>query len=240
MGLVLLFSLPWKLSRDASFALVLGPTPFGVDAWGVWVLVSLWLSLWVSKSGSQLLGTKEHLQGKSKAGRVSAICFPNGFRNFPELSHPIGQPILLELCGIGSHNASASVLVTENPLPRSLEIASLLIHINFEPVLNLLVKSQFQSFTRLADSKIFELNNSQLVCRIWSEILPAHSTAVWDWSIWIWSNSVSSMPKEKHLLCRWASNLLWAKFCSQKMRKRPLLKCDCMQLVFNVIVEPVP
>ena len=80
-GLVLLFSLPWKLSKDASFALVLGPMPFGINASGMWVLVSLWLSLWVRKSGSQLLGTKEHLQGKSRAGRVLPICFRNGSRD---------------------------------------------------------------------------------------------------------------------------------------------------------------
>ena len=34
---------------------------------------------------------------------------------YPEFSNPIGHPILRELRGVGFHNASASVLVTESP-----------------------------------------------------------------------------------------------------------------------------
>ena len=89
---------------------------------------------------------------------------------YPEFSNHVAQPILLELRSVGFHNASASVLVTECLLPRPFEIALLLIHINVEPVLNLIVKFHFWISTRLADSKTFELNNSQLVYRIWSEI----------------------------------------------------------------------
>ena len=98
------------------------------------------------------------------------FAFGTAPETYPEFSNPVVQPILLELHGAGSHHASASALVTESPLPRSLRIALLLIHINVEPVLNLVVKSQFQDFTRLADSKTFKLNNSQLVYRIWSRI----------------------------------------------------------------------
>ena len=62
---------------------------------------------------------------------------------YPEFSNPVDQPILLELRGIDSHNASAPALVTESLLPRSLEIVLLLIHIDVEPVLNLIVKFHF-------------------------------------------------------------------------------------------------
>ena len=133
------WALPWMLSED--FALVLGPIPFGAVA--VNVSSRALVVLAIRESGNQFIGTKEHLLGNSRAGRVPAICFPNGSRNFPEFSNPIGQPILLELRRIGFHNASASALVTESPLPRPLEIALLLIHINVEPVLNLIVKFHF-------------------------------------------------------------------------------------------------
>ena len=85
---------------------------------------------------------------------------------YPEFSNPVDQPILLELRGIGSHNTSASALVTESLLLRLSEIVLLLIRINVEPVLNLIVKFHFQISTRLADSKTFALNSSQLVYRI--------------------------------------------------------------------------
>ena len=62
---------------------------------------------------------------------------------YPEFSNPIGHPILRELRGVGFFNASASALVTESLLPRSLKIALLLIRINVEPVLNLIVKFHF-------------------------------------------------------------------------------------------------
>ena len=62
---------------------------------------------------------------------------------YPEFSNPVDQPILLKLCGVGFHNANASALVTERLLPRSLEIVLLLIHIDVEPVLNLIVKFHF-------------------------------------------------------------------------------------------------
>ena len=71
------------------------------------------------------------------------FAFGTAPETYPEFSNPIDHPILRELRGVGFHNASASALVTESLLPCPLEIALLLIHINVEPVLNLIVKFHF-------------------------------------------------------------------------------------------------
>ena len=71
------------------------------------------------------------------------FAFRMASETYTEFSNPIGHPILWELRGVGFFNASASALVTESFLPCSLEIVLLLIHINVEPVLNLIVKFHF-------------------------------------------------------------------------------------------------
>lgn len=121
-----------RLHRLLSYFVCLGIV--GIYARGMRILVSLWFSERENLEVT-LWNQKEHLLSNSRARR-SKLFLTEWLRNLSGVLESYRPTDPSGIAWVGSHNASASMLVTESSLPCPLEVALLLININVEPVVN--------------------------------------------------------------------------------------------------------